>query len=171
MNLIINKAWAMPNMNTFTIKPIRELIDKYNNGLYLSIDPFANNNRIAKITNDLNPEMNTDFCMDALDFLKTFDDNSVDLVLYDPPYSARQVSECYKRFNKTVNMETTQASFWTKLKVEIARITKNGGYVLSFGWNSGGIGKKLGFKQIEILLVAHGGMHHDTICSVEIKIN
>lgn len=34
--------------------------------------------------------------MDALDFLKMFDNNSVDGVVYDPPYSVRQVSECYK---------------------------------------------------------------------------
>ena len=42
--------------------------------------------------------------------------------------------------------------------------------MLSFGWNSGGIGKSLGFEIIEILLVAHGGAHNDTICTVERKL-
>ena len=46
--------------------------------------------------------------MDATDFLKMFSDNSVDTVLYDPPYSARQVSECYKKLGFSVNKETTQ---------------------------------------------------------------
>jgi hypothetical protein len=41
--------------------------------------------------------------------------------------------------------------------------------VVSCGWNSGGIGKKYNFKQIEILLVAHGGWHNDTIVSLEKK--
>ena len=41
----------MPNSNTFEIKPIRELIDKYTYGLI--IDPFANKNKLANITNDL----------------------------------------------------------------------------------------------------------------------
>lgn len=36
----------------------------------LWIDPFANKNKIASITNDLNTEYDTDYHMDALDFLK-----------------------------------------------------------------------------------------------------
>lgn len=38
---------------------------------------------------------------------------------------------------------------------------------ISFGWNSQGFGKNLGFKIIEILLVAHGRGHNDTIVTVE----
>ena len=98
-----------------------------------------------------------------------FDANSIDFVLYDPPYSPRQVSECYKKLGKTVNMQTTQASFWGNLKKEIARITKPDGIVISFGWNTNGIGKTKGFEIIEILTVAHGGQHNDTICTVERK--
>jgi hypothetical protein len=84
--------------------------------------------------------------------------------------SVRQVSECYKKFDRTVNKETTQSSFWSNLKKEIKRITKKDGLVLSFGWNSNGIGKTNGFKLIEIKLVSHGGPHNDTICTVEQKI-
>lgn len=105
--------------------------------------------------------------MDALEFLKTFDDASVDFVLYDPPYSPRQVSECYKKLGKTVNMQTTQSSFWGNLKKEIARIIKPNAIVISFGWNSNGIGKTKGLEILEILTVAHGGQHNDTICTVE----
>lgn len=39
--------------------------------------------------------------------------------------------------------------------------------VISFGWNSNGIGKTKGLEIIEILIVAHGGQHNDTICTVE----
>jgi site-specific DNA-adenine methylase len=114
--------------------------------------------------------MMADYCLDAIDFLKTFKDNSVDIVYYDPPYSPRQVSECYKKLGKTVNMETTQSSFWGNLKKEIARVTKSNSIVISFGWNSNGIGKTKGFEIIEILLVSHGGNHNDTICTVERKL-
>ena len=55
-------------------------------------------------------------------------------------------------------------------KKEISRIVKKGGYVLTFGWNSGGIGKTKGFEIVEILIVAHGGWHNDTIVTVEKKI-
>lgn len=108
--------------------------------------------------------------MDALDFLKMFNDSSVDGILYDPPYSPRQVSECYQNFGLEITMKTTQASFWANHKKEIARILKKGGKVITFGWNSGGIGKTYGFKIERILLVPHGGWHNDTICVVEVKI-
>lgn len=158
----------MPNSNTFEIKPIRELINKYMYGLI--IDPFANKNKLANITNDLDEQYDTDYHMDALDFLKKFDDNSVDCVLYDPPYSVRQVSEVYRKLGHSVNMETTQASYWSKQKKEIGRIVNRDGIVISCGWNSGGIGNKYGFEILEILLVPHGGAHNDTIVTVEKKI-
>lgn len=145
----------MPNKNTFEIKQINELIKKYAHGVI--VDPFANKNKIATITNDLDPSYDTDYHVDATDFLKILDDNSADTVLYDPPFSPRQLSECYKKFGISVNMQTTQASYWAKQKEQIARITKPNGICITCGWNSGGIGKKYGFEIIEILLVAHGG--------------
>ena len=160
----------MPNKNTFNIKPINELIHRYLKEDMLVVDPFANANKLATITNDLDPQYDTDYHLDALDFLKQIEDNSVDLVLYDPPYSQRQVSESYRKLDMTVNMETTQNSYWTKQKREIARIVKQGGYVISCAWNSGGIGKKYGFDIEEILLVAHGSWHNDTITTVERKV-
>lgn len=166
--MIMSREWAMPNKYTFSIKPIENIINKYMHGT--SIDPFANQSRLATITNDIDPQFDTDHNMEALEFLKMFDEESIDTVLFDPPYSPRQVSECYKKLNLTVNMETTQSSFWSKMKNEIARLTKPNGIVISFGWNSGGIGKTLGFEIVEILLVAHGGMHNDTIVTVERKI-
>ena len=168
----INRAWAMPNKNTFTIKPIKEMLARYDHlltGESVSIDPFANINRLANHCNDLDPQYETQYCMDALDFLKSFDDNSVDLVLFDPPYSPRQVSECYKSLDMTVNMQTTQSSFWGNMKKEVNRIIKDYGTVITFGWNSGGMGKTKGFEIKEILMVAHGGWHNDTICTIEIK--
>ena len=166
-NLILSKEWAMPSGNTFSIKPIGEIIQRHMFGY--TIDPFANSNKLADVTNDLDESYDTDYHLDALDFLKIFEDESVDTVLFDPPYSTRQISECYKNLGRSVNMQTTQSSFWTNMKVEIARIIKPEGKVLTFGWNSGGIGKKAGFEQIEIMLVAHGGWHNDTIITVERK--
>ena len=160
----------MPNSNTFDIQIIRKLIGRYFKQEMLSIDPFANQSRLAKITNDLNPEFKCDYTLDAVDFLKSFKNNSVDFVFYDPPYSLRQVSECYKNVGIAVTTETTQSSWKTKHINEISRITKSDGIVMCFGWNSNGIGKERGFEMLEILLVAHGGSHNDTIVTVERKV-
>lgn len=165
---IIERKWAMPNKNTFSIKPIKELIlDELTEGIW--IDPFANSNKLATITNDLNAEYDTDYHMDALDFLKLFPDNSIDGILYDPPYSPRQVSECYNNVGLSVTWDTTKSSFWSNHKREISRILKLNGKVITFGWNSGGIGSSNGFSIRRILLVPHGGWHNDTICTVEVK--
>lgn len=165
----IERIWAMPNKNTFSIKPIQALIEKYIHDRDVVVDPFANTNTYGTVTNDIDPDMPTDYHMDATDFLRTLPDECADVVLYDPPYSPRQVSECYKRFGYTVNMQTTQASYWSSQKSEIARILKRTGTCITSGWNSGGIGKKHGFEIVEILLVPHGGWHNDTIVTVENK--
>lgn len=165
----IERIWSMPNKNTFEITPIKALLSEEVDLTKYWIDPFANRNKIASVTNDLSPEYDTDYHLDALEFLKLFDDASVDGVLYDPPYSPRQVSECYNDVGYNVTWDTTKASFWGNHKREISRIVKIGGKVITFGWNSGGIGYKYGFEIQRILLVPHGGWHNDTICTVEVK--
>lgn len=165
----LTRTWQMPNSNTFSIKPISNLIGKYLSDDMLSIDPFANTSRLAKITNDLNPDYPTDFHLDAIDFLERFETESVDFILYDPPYSLRQVSECYKGVGREVTMETTQASWNTAHKSQIKRILKPNGICMCFGWNSNGIGSS-DMELLEVLLVAHGGQHNDTIVTVERKI-
>lgn len=166
-----SREWAMPNSKTFSILPISNIIHKYIDTIYnnhgIILDPFANDGKLGTITNDLNPEFFTDYHLDALDFLKLFEDNSVDAVLYDPPYSPRQVSECYKQLNMSVNMQTTQSTYWMQHKNQISRIIKPKGIVITCSWNSNGMGKSYGFELKEVLLVAHGGWHNDTIVTVE----
>lgn len=167
--MIINKTWAMPNSKTFQIKPIKEFVERNLVECSIIIDPFANDCKYGTITNDLNPEFETTYHMDALDFLKTIESNSADCVIYDPPYSLRQVSECYKGFGIKVTMETTQSSWRARHLDEIKRILKSGGKCMCFGWNSSGVGKTRGFIMDEILLVSHGGSKNDTICTLETK--
>jgi len=72
MNMKINRVWEMPNKNTFDIKCINKLINKYNYGKTKTIDPFSNKNKIANITNDLDSSFNTDYNLDAIDLLTDF---------------------------------------------------------------------------------------------------
>lgn len=173
MAIEIDRRFGMANRATFLVPPIKEFVERrvYNlpEGAVI-VGPFAREARYGTVTNDLNPEFDTDYHMDALDFLRTFADESADCVIYDPPYSPRQVAECYKGFGYEVTSETTRSSWKYRHMDEVARILRPGGYLLSFGWNSNGAGKKRGFEVTRVRLVHHGGgSAHDTICMEEVK--
>lgn len=164
-----SRVWAMPNALTFTIKPIKNLLQRYVHGVV--IDPFANRSQFGTITNDINPEMPTDYHLDALEFLRLMETDSADVVLYDPPYSISQAAECYKSFGKDkLAINVANMAYWGECKKEVRRILKQNGICIICGWNSNGIGIKRKFKMVEILLVPHGGSKNDTIVTVERKI-
>lgn len=157
----IERAWAMPNLYTFTIPPIKRLLSEEVNGGYY-VDPFGGKNSPAQDTNDIREEMPTKFHMDALEFLSGFKSESVDGILYDPPYSITQARNYGKK--KFASMK-----YWAECKDQCARILKPGGKAICFGWSSQGLGKNRGFDMRRILLVPHGGSKNDTICTVEVK--
>jgi len=168
--MIITKAWAMPSAWTFTIKPIKELLSRYvpEDGKGW-VDPFAGDNSPAEFTNDQHPDRKAKWHMDSEEFCKTMQ-GPFNGVLFDPPYSYRQVSEHYKEVGKKARSIDTSANFYNRVQNAICDKIVHGGYAISFGWNSNAFGKNRGFEQIEILLVAHGGHHNDTICTVERKV-
>lgn len=174
----INRVWEMPDSRTFKIRAIRNIILKYVKEGDTVIDPFANESNIKEhlpksckyISNDLDTQYNNDYHLEAQDFLQLFDDNSIDVVLYDPPYSSRQVSECYKSLGRSVTISDTNSGYFTKFKKEIARVLKPNGIVITCGWNTNGVGKKYGMDLLEVLDIAHGGAHYDTLVTVERKI-
>ena len=168
--LKITRAWAMPSRWTFTIKPIRGLLDAYVRDGKTWVDPFAGESSPAQITNDINPDRPTMHHLHATDFISRLSDGGHDGILFDPPYSLRQVKECYDGLGIKMSFEDSK-KFPNNVKDIAANKIKPGGYAITFGWNSGGFGKKRGFKLIEILLVAHGGHHNDTIVTVEKKMN
>lgn len=171
--MTMRRVWAMPSHETFSIKPIGEFVRKYLSDSKASVDPYARNNRWATHTNDLNPDTAADHHMDAIEFLEMIADKGVkvDLVIIDPPYSPRQVKECYDSFGHKMKQEDALLGFVRKkLKAAICRVLSPGGVVLTFGWNSVGMGKSLGFEQTEILLVCHGSDHNDTICVAERRL-
>ena len=165
----IEYTWAMPNRETFRIKPIDKFICEYLPGKpSIILDPFANRpSDYNAITNDLNPNSKVQFHMDALVFLKQYDNNSIDCILFDPPYTPRQLKECYDNIGQSLH--DTKSSVWSNWKIEIARILRPGGICLSFGFNSVGIGIIIDFHKEALLIFCHGGQHNDTLCLLERK--
>jgi hypothetical protein len=144
----INRVWAMPNKRTFQIKPIKELLLRIIPKGATILDPFP-----------------FEYKKDATDIMNEIDNESCEFAVFDPPYSPRQLKECYRGIGEY----DTKNSTWKNWKDLMGKKMKKGGMVISFGWNSNGMGINRGFKITEILLVAHGGNHNDTICTVEVK--
>lgn len=168
---VMQRAWAMPSADTFSILPIREFVERWLGGAEVVVDPFARNCRYGTIRNDLNPDTEAEYHMDAVAFcdLMVADGVRADAVLFDPPYSPRQMSEVYQRVGIS-GMESTQnARLYKAVRDRLDQVLKPGGIALSFGWNSSGFGKGRGYTLLEQLNVCHGGAHNDTICLAEAR--
>jgi len=166
----IRRVWAMPSKNTFDIPAIGALVKQYLYAAKVSVDPFARNNRWATHTNDLNPNTAAEHHMDAEDFLHALRDEGVlcDLAILDPPYSPRQISECYKAAGLTVGMaETQNAALYSRVRHALSQVLTPDAIVISCGWNSSGMGSSYGMEIAEMLIVCHGSAHNDTIVTVE----
>ena len=168
--ITVNRQFSMPNRWTFQIPPIAEILSKYVGDGKGWIDPFSGQNSPAEITNDLDPGKKADYHMKAIEFLKVLD-GPFKGVLFDPPYSLRQVKECYKSVGIEFNTyDQHYVNRWTFEKAELSRLIEIGGYAICFGWNTSGIGKINGFEIKEILIVNHGAAHNDTMVTIERKI-
>jgi hypothetical protein len=157
----------MPSRWTFEIKPIADFVSRHLQGRDVIIDPFSGQSTIGTHRNDLGRGG-----IDAEPFVRNLiaDGVQADAVLFDPPYSPRQISECYKGIGRTVTMKDTQSAVLKRdVRDALSDILKPNGIALSFGWSSTGFGK--GWKTLEILLVQHGGGHNDTICVAQTKPN
>src|ERR1035437_1433410 len=151
----INRVWAMTSCHTFTIKPIAKLVAKYVGDGIGWIDPFAGENSPAEFTNDLNHDKPAKYHLHAKDFSAQLD-GLYNGCLFDPPYSLTQVKECYNSIGIDLMSKDDATIFPSNVKNSLSNKIKENGYVLCFGWNTIGFGKKRGFELIEILLVCHG---------------
>jgi hypothetical protein len=165
----LERTWGFPSRWTFEIDPISNLLEEeMGDGIW--VDPFAGKNSPADITNDLHPDRETDYTMDAVEFLKMFDDDEIDGgILLDPPYNKSAVKTLYDNIGKPVEQDDTNAAFYGRPRDEASRILQTGAKAISLGWNSNGCSQSRGFYKKRILLVAHGSARNDTICVVEVR--
>lgn len=149
--IAFKQTFAMPNKRTFQIKPIHQLISEEKAWGFIDPFPFVEDGKIKE---------------EALDFLSKIKTNSVEGVLFDPPYSPRQLKEAYDNIGHSWDGTN---SLWTLWEKEISRIIMPGGKCIKFGWNSHLVGG--GFQITKFLLVNHGSHHNDTIVTVQRKVN
>jgi hypothetical protein len=161
----MSRHWAMPNAETFTVPVIGDWVSRHIAQSKVSVDPFARDKRWATYTNDLNPDTAAEYHMEAREFLQMLVERGVkaDLLIFDPPYSPRQIAEVYQQIGRKCSLEDTQnARLYAECKRLLTLLAAPGCVALSFGWNSSGMGSP--WTQEDVILVCHGSAHNDTIC-------
>lgn len=160
-------TWAMPNRWTFQIPPIAEWIQARlsDERSAVIVDPFAGQSTIATHRNDLGMggEDAQSYCESLL-----VEGITADVVLWDPPYSPRQMAECYRSIGLKPTMKDTQnAALYARVRPALASLLRPGGLALCFGWTTNGFGKDWAIE--DLLIVQHGGGHNDTLCTAQRK--
>ena len=188
----INHVITNPSSTPFDNKHVRRLIDRYirrlsdasdMKGPGLGIDPFARCSFTTSldwfITNDLNPTMPTDYSMEMNDFCEMLLRESMEikprryatLCLLDPPYTLRMLKDHYDGVGKDLDLWQTH-NMWGRGKDAIASMMLVGGYCISFGYTTRGMGRHRGFEKKEILILESGGKpdRYDILVTVEQKV-
>ena len=162
---IISTAFSMPNPWTFSMHPVTMFLARHLAGASVIVDPFCGESQVGTHRNDLAQSDG----IDAELFVRSLISSGLkaDAVLFDPPYSPRQIAECYRNIGREPAQQDTQnGRLYKRVRAVLCDILKPGGVALSFGWQSTGFGKE--WETLEILLVQHGGAHNDTICVAQL---
>lgn len=143
----MTRLFSLPNKQPYKISHVKKLFKKYVHGVTLDLFPFP-------------------YQQDALTTIQDHQDESIDCITFDPPYSNYQLKKQYE--DKGIAMIKANRNYFGELFKEIKRVVKPGGYIVTLGWNSK---RASGFEFEEIILLNHGTMHNDTIITVQRKIN
>jgi hypothetical protein len=171
--MIFGRTWAMPRPETFSVPPIREFVLRYLSGAAVSLDPFARSSDLATHTNDLDRATSAQDHMDAEEWLKVLWVRGVkaDVALFDPPYSPRQLAEAYQKDRRKEDRGGSRnAALYKRVRDALLPVLTESAVVLSFGWNTAGMGTVRGFEPVELLVVYHGAAHNDTLCLAERRV-
>lgn len=159
--MIFNYIKCPLNRYTFKVAPIRNWVESECEGKVLNLFAGKTKLRVDEIRNDIDIEMLSDYHLDALEFVNSWNGEKFNTILLDPPYALRKSMEMYKGHI---------ASPFRQLKDSLPRIIADGGKVITFGYQSISMGRGRGFELEKIALFSHGGAIHDTIASIERKV-
>jgi hypothetical protein len=153
------------NRYTFKAPKTEAWVEEQCKGKYV-LNLFAGPTRLIgciEVTNDIDDIPRTLFRMDALDCAKYLRERGelFDVIVLDPPYSYRKSMELYNGHKN---------SRFKQLLDVLPDILTPLGCVITFGYHSRVMSASRGFRIREICLISHGGAQHDTIASVEERI-
>jgi len=152
-------------LDTHESKYYKRGYTKATNGLFQAAieicDPFARDCPWANHTNDIDPSTSATSHLDALEFLKTFEDGVMDVVLFDPPFSPVQAE---RRYGKGMLNIYTNGGYLSDVYFESSRVLKTGGMFLKLGYNSNRPHPT--FDLVEMWITCFGGNRNDVIMTL-----
>lgn len=152
---------------TFDIPSVAQLLGRYVSGGKGWADPFAADSRFAEWTNDLNPRARAQYHMEAEDFIREVLPSGLNGIIFDPPYSKRQISECYTGIGLKATQEDTSELFYNRVKRAFENKVRPGGWCISMGYSTRGV---YGWEDIELLdVVANNDGAYDILVLVQRK--
>lgn len=146
---------------TFKAPKIKQWVENQCEGFVLNLFAGETILNVNEHRNDIRENMCAQTHMDALQFCRDTD-LVFDTIILDPPYAFRKSMEMY---------EGAITSPFNKLKNVLSSCLSHNGKVITFGYHSVSMGAKRGFTVEEICVMSHGGAIHDTIATVERRLN
>ena len=152
-----------PKKYTFEMPKLKQWTEQNCIGKVLNLFAGKTLLNIDETRVDLNKDMPADYYMDAYNFVRMAKENKwiYDTVIFDPPYNLRKSREKY------LGVYTSELR---KIKTILPNILSENGRIISYGYDTTGMGKKRGFEKIGICIINHAGDHNDTLCLIEKKI-
>lgn len=121
-------------------------------------DPFARESwlttkpqGVVGITNDINPDMPTDYHLEAKAFAEhmCYTGEEFDLILFDPPYNLSQLKRQYDGIGKDLELWQTLNPFG-ECKDLLSKCLVDGGSIVSLGFGSRGFGRIRGLEKVAL---------------------
>jgi hypothetical protein len=145
---------------TFQYAPARSIVEKNVHGRVLNA--CAGKTKLNYdgeiVRNDLNPERDADYHFDVASIDDHFPPQSFDTVVFDPPFDQKQAEEKYDGLHAK-DVYSALRAFNT--------LIREGGTVITFGWNSWGMRSFPAFEREETILLQRGPIHRDFIVSID----
>lgn len=160
---LLSRINCQPSKNTFSMKPAYALAKRWIGNPHDWIDPFARDCQLVYWTNDLNPETDAKEHLDFRDFFDSVIESKITVegVILDPPFSPDQIKRSYEGIGYDFTQEDSHGLYnhaWDKI-LEIMPM-----YVIMAGWHTNG--RKEHYELEEVMILAHGSQHYDTLISV-----
>ncbi|MFB6120967.1 MAG: hypothetical protein ABEJ68_07635 [Halobacteriaceae archaeon] len=135
---------------TFSARKVRRVVEDVLTGDVLNATAGKTKLRHGGgeiVRNDINEDIDADHHLDVCVIDEHFEDNSFDVCILDPPFDEGQADERYGGFHARDINAARQA---------LANLTRPGGRLVEFGWNSHGASAFPGWRREELHIFQRG---------------